>query len=44
MKSKFFYIFITAIFLIEPFKLVLAGNFKIDLVNSTTIDTVLFSY
>jgi hypothetical protein len=44
MKSKFFYFFITAIFLVGALKYVKAGNFNIDLLNSTTIDTVGLSY
>jgi hypothetical protein len=40
MKSKFFYYFFLAIFLVGALKFVKAGNFKIDLVNSTTVDTV----
>jgi hypothetical protein len=40
MKSKLFYIFITVLLLVGAFNLVKSGNFKIDLQNSTIIDTV----
>jgi hypothetical protein len=39
MGTKFFYTFFTAVFLIGALKLVVAGNFQIDLLNSTKIDT-----
>jgi hypothetical protein len=44
MKFKFFFIFITAIFLFGALKYVKAGNFKIGLINSTTIETIGVSY
>jgi hypothetical protein len=44
MKYKFFYIFISTIFLIGALKFVKAGNFQINLENSTTIDMVGYSY
>jgi hypothetical protein len=40
MKSKFFYIFIATIFLVGALKFVKAGNFKINLLNSKTRNTV----
>jgi hypothetical protein len=40
MKFKFFYSFFSAIFLAGALKLFVAGNFQIDLLNISTIDTV----